>query len=214
MGLTGAWRAPRPASAPTAVSGRLMIDEGADIVSADLNRKAAWILAAVVLLAAAGCSKPAAVQAPPTYDVTLNDSPMFESAKGWGRAAPGGAVVGPGPSNANILTQKVAVHAGEPLKIVARASSVDQPKATGRLQINWSDAQGQPIGVAGKEIPVGSTPQAFELLVTAPAGAVAGYLYVSPHGEQDVVRYTEMRLLTLGCGPGRVANPASGCAAN
>jgi hypothetical protein len=159
----------------------------------------AWSVAVALAGTLPGCSKQST--APPSVDfnVTLNTSPLFESAKGWGRENPGGAVVGPGADNKNVLSQRVAVYPGEPLKIVAQAASAGQPTGYGRLQINWVDGHEHQISVSGKEIPLTSESKRFELPVTPPAGAAAGYLYVSPHGPKDVVRYTEMRLLTTAC---------------
>ncbi len=176
----------------------------------------AWTVAVAVAVTLPGCSKrPATPSAAPSADfsVTLNAAPMFESAKGWGRENPGGAVVGPGAENKNVLAQRVGVYPGEPLKIVAQAASVGQPTGFGRLQINWVDGQEHPIGAAGKEIPLTSDAKRFEMLVTPPAGAAAGYLYVSPHGPQDVIRYTEMRLLTTACDPAGAPDAAKpgGC---
>jgi hypothetical protein len=163
----------------------------------------AWAVAVALALTTAGCAKRTAPPPSPAaeFDVTLNASPLFESAQGWGRENPGGAVVGPGPDNKNVMSQRIGVYPGEPLKIVAQAASISPPAATGRLQINWVDAQEHPIGVSGKEFPLTLTPQRFEMQVSPPAGAAAGYLYVAPHGPQDVVRYTEMRLLTTACDP-------------
>jgi hypothetical protein len=135
------------------------------------------------------------------FNVTLNASPSFESAKGWGQEYPGGAVVGPGSDNKNVLRQRVGVYAGEPLEIVAQATAVSSPTAMGRLQINWVDAHERQLGVSGMPIQLTPTTRRFEMWMSPPTGAVAGYLYVTPHGAQDVVRYTEMRLLTTACEP-------------
>jgi hypothetical protein len=174
----------------------------------------AWAVAAATALTLPGCSKPSTTPAASTaFNVTLNASPMFESAKGWGRENPGGAVVGPGPENKNVLTQRIGVYPGEPLKIVAQGSTVNQPTGFGRMQINWVDGQEHQIGASGKEIPLTSASKRFEVLVTPPDGAVAGYLYVSPHGAHDMVRYTEMRLLTTACDPTETPDAAKpgGC---
>ena len=67
----------------------------------------------------------------------LNRSPLFESSQDWspgftkatGQGA--GVVVGPGPYNPNVLSQRISIKPNEQFKIVARASSVGKPKAMG-----------------------------------------------------------------------------------
>ena len=84
---------------------------------------------------------------------------------------------------------------GEKFKVVAKASSVDKPAAMGRIQINWITADGKFIGVASKAFEVTSQEQTFEEAIVAPENAATGILYVVGNGADDVVRYTEMRLL-------------------
>ncbi len=105
---------------------------------------------------------------PPELTTLINRSPMFESPEGWG---PGftkaigrglGVVVGPGRDNPNGLAQEFRARAGEPFKIVARASSVDAPSDKGRLQVNWTDASGKLISLYIKTINLTSEERTFE----------------------------------------------------
>ena len=134
------------------------------------------------------------------YTSTINASPRFEKDSDWkGKLTKSplglGVVVGPGPDNPNVLLQRFTVKPFDMFKIVARASSVSNQAATGRLQINWIGSNEQFISSSGKAIEVTKDEKVFETYVVAPAGAIAGYLYVVPHSPNDVVRYTEMRLL-------------------
>lgn len=132
--------------------------------------------------------------------MTINASPRFENDSDW-KGKPTkipqvvGVIVGPGPDNRNVLSQRIPIKPFEPLKIVARASSVDKPTATGRLQINWLGSNDEFISSSGKAIEVAKQEKVFETYVVPPAGAIAGYFYVAPHTPDDVVHYTEMRLL-------------------
>lgn len=134
------------------------------------------------------------------YKSTINLSPRFENQLDWTgnleKSQHGlGVVVGPGADNQNVLQQKISIKPFDRLKIVARASSIDKASALGRLQINWSDKSGKFISSFGKVIQVNHNENRFEADVVAPAGAVVGYLYVTPHSADDIIRYTEMRLL-------------------
>lgn len=134
------------------------------------------------------------------FTVLVNKSPNFESPAGWGAgyaSAVGhgaGVVVGPGPNAPNVFAQVFMVKPNEQFKIIARASSVKKPQAKGRLQVNWNGA-GKYISTSSTIIDVSETEKTFELQVTAPAGAETGVLYVVPHGGDDTVRYTEMKLM-------------------
>lgn len=149
---------------------------------------------------------PAAAPDPATLTADVTRSALFESADGWGpqfaeasKKKPG-VVVGPGGEAPNVFAQQFSARPGEAFKIVAKASSVDGPVATGRLQINWHGAEGKFISAAITPIEVSQSEKSFESVVVAPEGTVSGFLYVAPHGATDVVRYTEMRLLGA---PGR-----------
>lgn len=134
------------------------------------------------------------------YTTTINASPRFENASDWGgkltRNPKGtGVIVGPGPDEPSVLSQRIPVKPFEPLKIVARASSVDKPSSTGRLQINWVGANDQFISSSGVAIEVFKEEKLFETYVVAPAGAIAGYIYVTPHTQLASVLYSEMRVI-------------------
>jgi len=172
------------------------------------------VLFAVSLLCACGDSseqqaakkaqdtaKPQPKSEPPVLTAQINSAPLFDSQEGWG---PGyakaigngpGVVVGPGAENPNVFAQQFPAKAGAQFKVIARASSVGKPKAKGRFQINWLKAEGQFISTSIEAFEVTPEEKTFETYVTAPAGAVAGTLYVVADGSDDVVRYTEMRLL-------------------
>lgn len=135
------------------------------------------------------------------YETEITVSPRFESSLGWigklTRNSKGaGVIVGPGADNPNVLSQRIPVKPFEYLKIVARASSVEMPTATGRLQINWVGPNDKFISSSGKTIEVTKEEKQFETYVVVPTGAIAGYLYVTPHAPEDVVRYEEMRALS------------------
>jgi len=137
-----------------------------------------------------------------SYTITINASPRFENVTDWqGQANKSlkgnGVIVGPGVENANVLGQHVQVKALEPLKINAYASSMNNSKAMGRLQINWYGPNNQFISSSLKVIEVSSEVKAYENYVTAPAGTIAGYLYVTPHGPKDIIHYSEMYLLGI-----------------
>jgi hypothetical protein len=104
-------------------------------------------------------------------------------------------VVGPGAENPNVFAQSFAAKPLETFKLVARASSVDKPNAKGRFQINWVDADGAFISVSSEAFDVTPDEKTFEYVATAPANAVKGIVYVVADGQDNVVRYTEMRLL-------------------
>lgn len=131
----------------------------------------------------------------------VNSAPLFESQQGWGAGytkAIGhgpGVVVGPGPGNPNVFAQQFPAKQGEAFHVVARASSVDKPKAMGRIQINWLGAKGEFLSVSSNAFEVTPNEKTFELDVVAPEGTVTGTLYVVADGQDSVVRYTEMRLL-------------------
>jgi len=138
---------------------------------------------------------------PAELTTQINRSPLFESPEGWG---PGfakaighgrGVVVGPGALNPNVFAQQFPTKPGEPYKIVARASSVGKSTAKGRFQVNWTDATSKFISTSIKAFEVTPEERTFETYLEAPAGAVSGTLYVVGDGPNDVVRYTEMRLL-------------------
>lgn len=176
------------------------------------------LLAAFSLLACDGGSQqPAAKKAqhdgatpalktPPVLTAQVNLSPLFESGLGWGAGyakatAQGegrGVVVGPGADNPNVFAQQFPAKPDEPFKIIARASSVKQPKAMGRFQINWLGEGFKFLSVFAQPFEVTSEEKTFEAYVTAPAGAIAGTIYVVPGDKEGMVRYTEMRVLGEG----------------
>ncbi|TAN85165.1 MAG: hypothetical protein EPN14_01375 [Gallionella sp.] len=146
---------------------------------------------------------PQAPKTPPVLTAQVSLSPLFESGQGWGvgyakAKAQGegrGVVVGPGTDNSNVFAQQFSVRPDEPFKIIARASSVGKPKAMGRFQINWLDADSKFISTSIQPFEVAQEEKTFEAYVTAPPGATTGTLYVVPAGKEDVVRYTEMKVL-------------------
>jgi len=185
------------------------------MICKSLNRHSlslSCLLGVAVLISACGdAGKPAAepkaaalAQQPAViFSVVANNAPHFESATGWGSGyaeakALGkgkGVVVGPGPDNPNVFAQNIAAKGGEPVKIVAKASSVDKPQAQGRLQINWHGNNAKYISTSSQVITVSLEEKTFEYQTVAPPGASAGILYVVPQGPDDIVRYTEMSLL-------------------
>jgi hypothetical protein len=156
---------------------------------------------------------PAKPKAPPIFALAVSQSPLFESARGWGagyaaaRAKAGGkgVIVGPGGGDPTVFAQQFPVRAGDQFKVIARASSVDKPMALARIQINWLDAGNKFISVSAQQVEVARHETAFETILTAPEGAAAATLYVAPGGKDEVVRYTEMR--ALGEGTPAVAVP-------
>jgi hypothetical protein len=140
---------------------------------------------------------------PPVLTAQVSQSPLFESPQGWGpgfaaakaKAAGKGVVVGPGPSDPTVFAQQFPVAPGDQFKIVARASSADKPTATAKIQVNWLDSSSKFLSVSAEQFDVTPQEKTFETYVTAPAGATAATLYVTPSGKDDVVRYTEMRAL-------------------
>jgi hypothetical protein len=138
---------------------------------------------------------------PEVLTVQINSAPLFDSQQGWSDGytkAIGhgpGVVVGPGAENPNVFAQRFPAKPNEPFKVVARASSVDKPKAMGRIQINWTDSEGKFISVSSQAFEVTPEEKAFEYQVVAPVGAANGIIYVVADGQDNVVRYTEMRLL-------------------
>lgn len=131
----------------------------------------------------------------------INSAPLFESQQTWGagylkaRGNGPGVVVGPGGDNPNVFAQQFPAKPGDQFKVVARAASVGKPSAKGRFQINWITRESSFVSTSIKSFDVTADEKTFEYLVVAPSGAAAGTLYVVPDGSDDVVRYTEMRLL-------------------
>lgn len=131
----------------------------------------------------------------------INSAPLFDSKQGWsagylkaiGHGA--GVVVGPGSDNPNVFAQQFPANPGEAFRVVARATSVEKPKAMGRIQINWTGHEGKFISVSSLPFEVTQDEKTFEYVAIAPAGSMNGTLYVVPDGHASVVRYTEMRLL-------------------
>ena len=78
---------------------------------------------------------------------------------------------------------------------MARAGSVGTPNASGRMQINWLGPRDEFISSSGKTFTVSDKVQEFATHVIPPPGITAGLLYVTPHAPEDIVRYTEMRVL-------------------
>jgi hypothetical protein len=133
-----------------------------------------------------------------TYLEVLNKSPRFEEVEDWNGKANvknSGVIVGPGPYNQNVLTQKIPVIPFGRYKIVATASSANTLTGLGRLQINWVGLNDEFISSSGKTIEVTLDENSYEINVVAPAKALYGVLYVTPHSSEDVVRYSEMKLL-------------------
>jgi len=137
----------------------------------------------------------------PVLTAQINTSPLFETPQGWGagfakaKVDDKGVVVGPGAENPNVFAQQFPAKAGDQFKLIARASSAGKPNAKGRFQINWIDKESKFLSVSMKAFDVTTEEKTFEYFITAPAGAIAGTLYVVPDGQEDVVRYTEMRVL-------------------
>lgn len=139
---------------------------------------------------------------PQLLTAQINSSPLFESENGWGagfikarsKGEGRGVVVGPGADNPNVFAQQFPAKPDEQFKVIARASSVGKPNAVGRFQINWINSE-KYISSSIKAFEVTPEEKTFEVYVTVPAGATAGTIYVVPDGKEDVVRYTEMRML-------------------
>jgi len=147
---------------------------------------------------------------PAVFTAQIIKSPLFESSEGWGPGfskATGhgpGVVVGPGADNPNVFAQQFLTKPGEQFKIVARASVAKtlrgilgfvKSNSMGRFQINWVDAENKFITTFIKSFEVTPETATYEAYVMAPENAMSGILYVVPDGPDDVVRYTEMRLL-------------------
>jgi hypothetical protein len=136
------------------------------------------------------------------HAITINSSPTFENETAWnGRLQRGprgkGVIVGPGADNPNVLSQRILVRPFEQINVVARAASASKPSGTGRLQINWVGADDQFISSSIKVIDLSNKLQKFEATIVAPAGAQAGILYVAPHTANDILLYSEMRVLGM-----------------
>ena len=150
--------------------------------------------------AAAPAPAPAATQAS-DFPTQVSNAPLFDTPGSWSdgyRKAVGrgnGVVVGPGTENPNVFAQSFPTKPAERFMVVAKAASVDKPTAMGRIQINWMSAEGTFLGVSSKAFEVTPQEQSFQEVVTAPDKATTGILYVVGNGADDVVRYTEMRLL-------------------
>lgn len=148
-----------------------------------------------------GAAVPQSEEKRPALTTQINSAPLFDSQQSWGggyvkaKGEGRGVVVGPGAGNPNVFAQIFPAKPNEPFKVVARASSVDKPKAMGRIQINWTGPEGKFISVSSQAFEVTPVEQTFEYYVAAPPDAVGGTLYVVADGEESVVRYTEMRLL-------------------
>jgi len=135
------------------------------------------------------------------YSRTIDVSPLFEEPVGWSAGyalATGhgpGAVVGPGSENPNVFAQTISVKGGEQLLVIARASSIDKPTALAMIQVNWLTAEGQFISVFQKSFEVTPDEKTVRQSVAVPPDAAIGSVYVVPGGTDDVVRYTEMRVI-------------------
>lgn len=129
------------------------------------------------------------------------NSPRFASPSDWNgklrRAIAGSddVLAGPGPDNENVLSQRFPTSAGERLRISAMASSGLSRPVKARLQINWLDPAGNFLSATIGVIDVGLRPQRFQKTVESPAGAAWGIVYVSPHRSNDVIRFSEMKVL-------------------
>jgi len=127
-------------------------------------------------------------------------SPTFDDATVWGHGfqrdgAGRGVLVGPGPNNATVLSQRFAVLPGEKFKITAKISAVGTADAKGRIQVNWLGENDRYISTSFKVIDASRDEHSYTALIVAPAGATTGMVYVSPHGLHDIVRYTEMSVM-------------------
>ncbi len=76
---------------------------------------------------------------PALLTVQITSAPLFDAPAGWSagyalaRGKGRGVVVGPGGGNPNVFAQQFAARPGEAFKVIARAASVGQGKATGRI---------------------------------------------------------------------------------
>ncbi|MFO1321958.1 MAG: hypothetical protein U1F52_20320 [Burkholderiales bacterium] len=168
---------------------------------------------AVLMLAACGdkeqvpppapapTATPAVVAPAQDFPTLVNSAPLFEAQGSWSAGytkAIGngqGVVVGPGTENSNVFAQNFTASPGEKFKVIAKASSVGKPAAMARIQINWISADGAFLAVSSKTFDVTPEEKSVEEVITAPDKAATGILYVVGNGAEDVVRYTEMRLL-------------------
>jgi len=138
------------------------------------------------------------------FPIQINSAPLFESQQSWSsgflkaKGHGAGVVVGPGTGNPNVFAQAFSAAPGESFKIIARASSVGNPESMARFQVNWVDPSGKFISASIKSFEVVSAEKVFEHVVVAPAGTTSGTLYVVADGPEDVVRYSEMRLMGSG----------------
>jgi len=129
-----------------------------------------------------------------SIDPNINDS------KAWGRATKdpeinNGVVVGPGPSNSNILVQPFSANYGDDFLIKAKASSNDNYHTQGRLQVNWLDSSGQYISSSLRVINVDRDIREYSFYIKAPPNAKTGWIAISPHGKNDIVRFYEMKVM-------------------
>jgi hypothetical protein len=131
------------------------------------------------------------------FTVLLNRDPFFKEPVIWGKtnALWQKGLVGPGAENRNVLSQRVTVKPFELMKISAKAISGKSGLSTGRLQINWVDSEDHFISSSSITFQVGHQEESFETVVAAPNRAIAAYLYVTPHAPDDIILYTDMRLL-------------------
>jgi hypothetical protein len=140
---------------------------------------------------------------PARQPTTANSSPLFDAQGGWSAGytlAVGqgpGAVVGPGPSSPSVFAQSFQTKPGKQYEIVVRASSVDRPRATASIQVNWHGEGDKFVGLSKELFKVTLNERSFQHTVVAPSGATHGILYVVPGGTKDLVRYTEMSLVRL-----------------
>lgn len=127
-------------------------------------------------------------------------SPRFEIPADW-QGTPtfvgtdGAIIVGPGPNNSNILSQRFLVTPGEKLKISATVSSANKKTNSGRLQINWADQNEQFLKTDIAIFKVGQLKQQQRKIVIAPPNAKWGVVYVTPHEKNDVLEFYEMSVL-------------------
>lgn len=106
-------------------------------------------------------------------------------------------VVGPGANNPNVFAQQFHTLPRVQYKVAAQAQAVDKTNAKGAIQINWFDGHGAFISASNALLDLSPQLTRYEHIVTAPANAAGGTLYVIPGRENDVVRYTEMAVTRL-----------------
>lgn len=111
-----------------------------------------------------------------------------------------GQTVGPGPDNRNVLTQPFYTNGNSEFLVTAIARSATGRASRGRLQVNWLDAQGSLLKADIGVFTTSENDQQYRRFMIAPPGATSGWVYVTPHGEKDIIHFTSMGVYSHGPG--------------